>query len=143
MWWASPVNLSQGCLFSQPRPTVVVTTDASSEGWGGHSRTSSQTLALFHNLWNQEEKQLHINVLELRAVWLTLMTLSSFLRGKVVKVESDNSTTVAYINHQGGVGSWSQNQEMQLLFDWTILHQVMLSAVHRAGIDNVLMDYLS
>ena len=43
-------------------------------------------------------------------------------------------------DHQGGVGSWFLNEGMQLLFNWAIQHQVTLSAVYRAGIDNVLAD---
>ena len=45
------------------------------EGWGSHCIVSGSVMALFSNLWTADERQLHINVLELRAVHLTLLYL--------------------------------------------------------------------
>ena len=71
-WRANPVNFSQG----QPSPSTVHNTDgnmdASLEGWGGHTKASLKTLVLFHGLGDQEERSLHINILELRVVRMTL-----------------------------------------------------------------------
>ena len=35
-WWASRANLTVGCPFLRPDPTMTIVTDASVEGWGGH-----------------------------------------------------------------------------------------------------------
>ena len=141
-WWLDPENLSQGRPFREPAPTVTVTTDASLEGWGGHSSLGGSDI-LFSGLWSGPSRHLHINVLELRAVHLTLQKLVSKLTGHVVKLECDNSTAVAYINHQGGTRSWSLNQEACQLHEWALSHQIQLQAVHRPGLDNVLADFLS
>jgi hypothetical protein len=142
-WWTVPANLSQGIPFQAPPVSVTVTTDASGKiGWGGHSKIHSQTY-LFSDLWSAKERRLHINVLELRAVRLTLQRLQDLLRGQVVKVECDNSTAVAHINKQGGTKSWTLCQETFRLFEWSLEHQVTLRAVHRPGVDNELADYLS
>ena len=141
-WWLVEENLSQGRPFQEPTPTVTVTTDASQEGWGGHSSLGGSDM-LFSGLWNRRQKHLHINVLELRAVFLTVLNLQSRLKGQVVQIECDNSTAVAYINHQGGTRSWSLNQQACQLHEWALANQIQLQAVHRPGLDNVLADYLS
>ena len=85
-------------------------------GWGGHAQELELHFALFHGLWDQEETLLHINVLVLQAVRLMLCSLGEVLLGQVIRIESDNTTTVAYINKQGGVRSPALNQEALLLY---------------------------
>lgn len=55
--------------------------------------------------WSQEEKSLHINILELRAVRLALIHLQENFQGHHVLVQTDNTVTKAYINCQGGTRS--------------------------------------
>jgi len=81
--------------------------------------------------------------LELRAIILTLTRLKQQLLGQTVRIECDNTTTVAYINHQGGVHSRAQNQETVRLYSLVVPLGISLQAVHRPGVDNVLADYLS
>ena len=51
--------------------TITITMDASMEGWGGHCIVPGSGTALFSDLWTADKHQLHINVLEIRAVRLT------------------------------------------------------------------------
>jgi len=142
-WWTVPANLAIGLPFSLPPPTATVTTDASMEGWGGHAHLPGEEPLLFSDLWSPEERLLHINVLELRAVVLVLTRLKDRLLGQMVKIECDNTTTVAYINHQGGVHSRAQNLETIRLYSLVVPLGISLQAVHRPGVDNVLADFLS
>ena len=57
-WWMDPSNLSQGIPFRQPPHDLVVTTDASCEGWGGHSLIQGQS-QLFSGIWSTRERQTH------------------------------------------------------------------------------------
>jgi len=50
---------------------------------------------------------------------------------------------VAYINHQGGVHSRTQNQETMHLYSLVVPLGISLQAIHRPGVDNVLLDSLS
>ena len=70
-WWLDRQHLSQGMPFTSPSTTITITTDASMDGWGGHCIVPGSVMALYSDLWTWEERQLHINVLELRAVRLT------------------------------------------------------------------------
>ena len=141
-WWTRSENLTQGMPFQWPPQEVTVTTDASMEGWGGHTTIQGRDL-LFSGLWSPRERQAHINLLELRAIRLTLLQLTQSVKSKSVLLECDNTSAVCYVNKQGGTKSWSLCLEARLLYDWAIQHQVTLRAIHRPGVDNVLADYLS
>ncbi len=54
--------------------------------------------------------QWHINCLELLAVWLALRWFKTLLPEKHVLVHMDNTATVAYINHKGGLCSHCMSQ---------------------------------
>jgi len=76
---------------------IVIESDASMLGWGavcGGVKTSG--------VWTSEEVQYHINVLELKAVFLAVQC---FLKGKTavnVLLRLDNQTAIVYLNHMGG-----------------------------------------
>ena len=143
LWWAEPAHLAQGLPFRRPPHQLVVTTDASCEGWGGHSLIQGQSM-LFSGLWSQAERRsCHINLLELRALRLTLLRLAPHLSGRMVKLECDNSTAVSYLNKQGGTHSLTLCQEAMDLHLWLISHNIQVFAVHRPGVNNELADYLS
>ena len=55
--------------------------------------------------WSKEESLLHINSLELRAVFLALMSLEIHVRGQSLLVRSDNTTVVSYIYQLPGRNS--------------------------------------
>ncbi|KAJ1168845.1 hypothetical protein NDU88_000758 [Pleurodeles waltl] len=100
-WWIVSNNLSQGKPFQQSPPVATVITDASTLGWGAHLGDLE-----IKGLWSPEEQIFHINLLELRAVRLALKAFLPSLRGQSVQVLTDNTTTMWYINKQGGVGSY-------------------------------------
>ncbi|GAA6100206.1 uncharacterized protein LOC124386150, partial [Tachysurus ichikawai] len=79
---------------------VTMTTDTSLKGWGATLMGRA-----VNGTWPPQLMHKHINYLELLAVWLALKHFLSFLKGRHVVVETDNSTVVAYINRQGGTCS--------------------------------------
>ena len=105
-------------------------TDASNEGWGAHLDQSSTK-----GLWSDQEKKLHINILELKAVSLALRSFKDQCQNQTVLVATDNSTVVAYINKQGGTHS----AEMT----WCHHYHITLTARHIPGYLNVMADLLS
>ena len=62
---------------------------------------------------------------------------------KLMLVRCDNTTVVAYINHQGGTRSAKLCALTWKLIHWCILHKVTLSAAHLPGKENVTADALS
>lgn len=136
-WWLW--NIPNG--FRKIRmtgPSLTLTTDASLDSWGAVWGDSSSG-----GRWGDHEKSLHINVLELRAVWLGLNTFCRPCKGVDIKVESDNTTTVTYINNQGGTRSPECNEQARLIWDWCEARDLWLWATHIPGVLNAEADFES
>ena len=93
--------------------------------------------------WSPEEKSLHINCLEMRAVANTIKAFAEELRNEVVIIATDNSTVVNYINKEGGTRSFSLEEEPIKLFEITMALNVHLRARHIAGSLNLVAGTLS
>ena len=137
-WWASRANLTVGRPFLRPDPTMTIVTDASMEGWGGHLGDW-----VISGQWLRAWAKHHINWLELQAVWLTLQHFLPQVRDTAVDVLTDNSTTVAYINKEGGTQSPTLCYLALDLWAWCRQHGIYLVANHISGVRNVLADALS
>ncbi|XP_067215712.1 uncharacterized protein [Linepithema humile] len=98
-WWKnifadkSQENPIRSGLF-----TLEIFSDASLTGWGavcsrGHS----------HGFWSPEEKQFHINYLELLAVFHALRCFAAQLSNSSILLRVDNSTALSYINRMGSI----------------------------------------
>ncbi|CAJ0930713.1 unnamed protein product [Ranitomeya imitator] len=82
-----------------------------------------------------KESKLPINVREIRAIRLALQHFHHLLAGCPIRIQSDNATAVAYINHQGGTRSRTAMFESQF-----ITSAIKASASHREAADPVRSD---
>ena len=99
LWWQScPTQLPPRPL-NPFTPLLTVTTDSSNSGWGAFTSSGEEAFGF----WSDEESCLHINVLETKAVLYSFLSFFREISNTSILIKSDNSTTVAYINHQGGV----------------------------------------
>ncbi len=134
--------LSSGKILEVPLEQVsrhvVVSTDASATGWGAMCNGYAAV-----GLWTGPQLQWHINCLELLAVSLALRRFRTLLHEKHILVRSDNTATVAYINHQGGLRSRRMSQLARHLLLWSQKHLRSLRAVHVPGELNRAADELS
>ena len=87
---------------SQPIvPTCTMSTDASNSGWGG--ARSAGPIVTGH--WSEQESQMHINFLELKAIKFCILSFLHFLRNKTVRILSDNISAIFYLQKMGGTHS--------------------------------------
>ena len=86
-----PQNLLRGSNLHQKEHNMLMFTDASEKSWGAHLNNCTVS-----GVWQLSERNLHINILELKAVFLALKHFQGQLRQKIVLVSSDNSTVVSY-----------------------------------------------
>ncbi|XP_053554990.1 uncharacterized protein LOC128645780 [Bombina bombina] len=107
---------------------VIVTTDASLLGWGAVWNSLKA-----QGVWTQEESLLPINILELRAIFNALQAWLQLALAKFIRFQSDNITTVAYINHQGGTKSSLPMTEVSKIIRWAETHSCHLSAIYIPG----------
>ncbi len=98
--WTDLAFLRAGVPLEQVSRHVVVTTDASSTGWGATCNGQAAS-----GLWMGPRLLWHINCLELLAVHLALRQFRPLLLGKHVLVRTDNTAAVSYINRMGGIRS--------------------------------------
>ena len=131
-------HLTVGRPFRPLRLTVQVTTDASPSGWGAHCGHHT-----IHALWTPQETMLHINHLELLAVIKAFRSFLPLLRGRGVQLVTDNTTTMHYVNKQGGTRSHSLLYLSILLWEWCYRHHIYPVAIHVATEDNTVADTLS
>ena len=94
-WWLKEDNVLQGQPLHPVKHALQIFTDASKEGWGAHLNEFTA-----RGSWSVPESKLHINYLELKAVFLALKEFQDLCVDKIVLVATDNTTVVAYINLQ-------------------------------------------
>ena len=139
-WWLEESNVLLGQPLHPLKHALQIFTDASNEGWGAHldDHTARGT-------WSLPESKLHINHLELKAVFLALKEFRTLVFNKTVLVATDNTTVVAYINKEGGGGmkSGSLCALLWRILSWCTRQQVTLRARHIPGQLNVIADKLS
>ena len=117
------------------KPDLSIESDASLIGWGASSqgmRTGGP--------WSPEEKNYHINCLELLAATLAVKTFLKGQTDKQVLLRMDNSTAVAYINNLGGTVSPKVTTLARDLWMWCLVRNIWLTAQHLPGAENVVAD---
>ena len=99
-WWMVRNHLLEGIPSGAPPPPQkkepCLYSDASRSGWGAHLLDQSVS-----GLWSKRETSLHINILEMKALFLTLQTFQDTITSQRVTAMCDNSTVVVYVNKRG------------------------------------------
>ena len=137
-WWLEEDNVLQGQPLHPVKHALQIFTDASKEGWGTHLNEFTA-----RGSWSVPESKLHINYLELKAVFLALKEFQDLCVDKIVLVATDNTTVVAYINKEGGMRSGPLCALLWRILTWCSQRQVTLKARHIPGHLNVIADKLS
>ena len=95
-WWSMNIMDSFKYISSPPISRIIFT-DASNLGWGIHSNGVSNG-----GRWKQEEKEYHINVLELLAIKIGIQSFCQEEKDSHIKIMSDNATAISYIYKKYG-----------------------------------------
>ena len=133
-WWIDNIQLSEKKI-SPPNPDIVLTTDASKQGWGAvrdHHTTGGR--------WSPVLAELHINELELKAVLFALRSLCNDVSNKHIRIMSDNTTTVCYINNMGGSKSRACNDIARRIWKLALERNNFLSSAHLPLKQNIVAD---
>ena len=137
-WWSGRHVLAEGVPLGLTLARKVVTTDASLSGWGAtHDGRTAR------GMWHGALRRAHINYLELLAVFLALRHFKPLIQGCHVLVRTDNTTTMCYINKQGGLKSLRLHTLAHRLLMWCSEHLLSVTACHVPGLLNTGADLLS
>ena len=99
-WWMVRDHLLTGIRFGTPAPDLHLYSDAFCSGWDAH--LLDQHLS---GVWSDQEKLLHINLLEMKALFLGLQLFREDVICHHVTAMCNNSMVMAYVNKQGGTVS--------------------------------------
>ena len=117
---------------------LQIFTDASKEGWGTHLNEY-----IARGNWSLPESKLHINYLELKALFLALKEFQALCTNKTVLIATDNTTVVAYINKEGGMKSGPLCALLWRILTWCTRNAVTLKVQHIPSRLNVIAVKLS
>ena len=122
-----------------PQKDFEIDTDASETGWGATDGSNPTW-----GIWSENDKNYHSNYLELLAIKHAVMIYENIWKGfKHVRIKSDSTTTMSYINSMSGIVSDSCNHLSKTISCYCINRKVCRSAVHIPGRDNETEDYMS
>ena len=137
-WWLKENNVLTGQPLHPIKHARQIFTGTSIEGWGTHldKHTARGT-------WSLLENKLHINYLELKAVFLALKEFQDLCSDMLPLVATDNTTVVSYINREGGMRSGPRCALLWRILTWCTRKLVTLKARHIPGQLNMVADKLS
>lgn len=142
-WWLDALDHWNGkSVSSSLTEWVTLETDASLEGWGSRLTDSQGIVKYAQGFWSLNMRQKHSNLREMTAVFLSLKTFINELSGKSVLILSDNISTVAYINMQGGPSPSLTNIATNI---WSLIvtNHIEVKMRHLSGNRNYVADQLS
>lgn len=141
-WWMLNLARAQRRIWLDI-PEICLTMDACDYGWGAVFECPTRGKLTTNGRWSAKEKEGHINIKETRAIWLGLLTFAKDLRNCQIKCRIDNTTAVAYLNHQGGMKNAECDQISRDIWGFAQERNLWLRAVHIPGVDNVEADHES
>ena len=142
-WWIYNIDFSFAKIQSIPDVDLTIHTDASKHlggGWGASDGIHED----INGRWSLEEQKFSINYLELKAIQLAIQSyLPHHTRSKHVRIMSDNTSAISYINKQGGTHCMKLNDLAVDIWEYVREAGIHVSAAHIPGKHNILADIAS
>jgi hypothetical protein len=135
-WWIDHIE-NQNKHIVEKTHDIVIETDASNTGWG--ACISNDRIKSTGGLWTKTETKEHINYKEILAAWLAIQCYANTFKHSHIKILTDNTTAVAYINKLGGRKD-KCNAVTRDMWEWCYKNKNWLTAAHLPGIKNVIAD---
>jgi len=136
LWWLRNLELCNGKSLIQMPPQLIIQTDASKTGWGASCQGQATGGA-----WSKEERQLHINVLELKAVNLAL--LSFVKKGDIKSIHFQNTTAIRYLQKMGGTKSLELLNISKEIWKFLLFWGITITTEYLPSKLNVVADFES
>ena len=153
-YWTRVLSTWNGtCRWRDAPNPIVISTDASEHGFGIYIEQLPADLrlssSLLHSgvagLWRDHflgPHQPDIGVLEFFALLYAAHLLAPRLRNRTLQIHCDNSSDVHIVNRQATRSSGILLL-LRALYALAAQHNFNIRAIHRAGVDNIVADFLS
>ena len=133
-WWCRNI-IGSTAPINRGNPKFSITSDSSLVGWGA-SRDGQTTGGQF----TMEEKEDHINILELKAALFALKSLCGDTSNSHILIKIDNTSAVASINKMGSTKSVGMDELSHRIGDWACERNNWVTATHIPGVLNIEAD---
>ena len=137
-WWMVRDHLLVGVRFGTPAPDLHLYSDSSSSGWGAHLLDQNVS-----GVWSAQEKLLHINLLEMKALFLALQAFQEDVAGRHVTAMCDKLHGCGVRQQTGRHGIEASMFVDQPPSEMDGVFRRHLEARYLPGESNVLADVLS
>lgn len=137
-WWIRNIEFVNKPI-SLGKMNRRIETDSSLLGYGGHDVTHDME---FSGSWSEQEKQNHINYLELKAAFLCIKFFCEDVTNEHIYLFLDNTVALKYISKMGGRKPLL-NRLARQLWQWCENRNIWISPFHIPGKLNVRADKLS
>ena len=133
-WWINSIDKSV-CKIKFDNYNLEIQSDASTTGWGVAcaGKTASGS-------WSQDERNQHINYLELMAAFIGLKIFAKKLFNCQIILRIDNTTAISYINRMGGVQFPHLTKLTKSIWQWCEARNLFVSALYIPSIENNIAD---
>ena len=116
---------------------MTIQTDASLAGWGAHCQ------GMKTGAWTQEETFFHINVLELKAVYLGLLTFTTNRKPSHIHFQIDNTCAIAYLLKMGGTQNRCMTDIAKKIWEYLLQYEITITAEYLPSALNQVADWES
>lgn len=94
-------------------------------------------------MWQPKQNNLHINLLELMAIYQAIVHFLPKIINSSLLILTDNTTALAYVKNQGGTHSLSLFKCADNLLTFCAINNILVQAQHIPGKLNIRADSLS
>lgn len=133
-WWQTNIESSVNPIRDDYY-CLEIFSDASKTGWGaacGEDRANGK--------WNEDEKDMHINYLEILAAFFGLKVFAKDLKNCQILLRIDNTTAISYVNKMGGVRFPHLTDVTRRLWKWCEDRNIYVYASYISSQDNEIAD---
>ncbi|KAM4748709.1 uncharacterized protein WCC33_006088 [Rhinophrynus dorsalis] len=138
VWWLKHLDAWNGRAIFGVAPDIVIESDASLVGWGAR-----RGLVSTGGRWSLDERDLHINYLELLAGSFALKSLAGDRVDCCVLLRMDNVSAVRYVNRLGGTRSKPLAELARDFWHFCLDRNIMVQAEYLPGLSNAVADWNS
>lgn len=136
-WWKQNIYHTVNPINIQ-NYDIEIYSDASLTGWGVYCNSQRASGG-----WRTEERNCHINYLELLAVFMGLKCFADKLTGCAILLRIDNTTAISYINRMGGIQFPHLTELTRKIWQWCEKRKLWLFASYINTKENVEADFES
>lgn len=136
-WWIEHVKTDCN-PFRFNEFKVEIFSDASTTGWGAYCNNKES-----HGFWKSNERQMHINTLELKAAFFALKVFAKDFSNSEILIRIDNVTAISCINRMGSVQYPHLNDIARDIWKWCERRKLIVFASYINTKDNLEADSLS